>query len=536
MIRSLRLRIQIWNGLILAAVIVVFGCLFYAQQRHIILQSCEEEVRTNVAILANKLNAIPRNLLVDYLVSKAGDQLPVELRRKLVGFQRRGPEPNRPRRARDMPPPSTPPQKDWLGFIFGPPVDFITEKIEEFDRSLALPEAAFHQLGRRPQDQPYFAIFLFDGTPIKSTSYRLPLLPVVQSVDRLDSPVKELEITTIRQGAQLEAFAPANLGTTVVVGRDIQFDLDRLTHTGWWIAGSGLVTWVLGLAGSWFLSRGTTRPITSIGRVAAEISESQLHGRIDVDAMDVEFVELSETLNKTFSRLEAAIARQRQFTSDASHELRTPLAVLQAQQELALSKPRTPEEYQTTLKTCVRAVERMNQLVESLLLLARVDSNQDNSEFESFDISRLIENELKNVEISASTNQVKLINQSTPLVIEARKTQIRCVVNNLLTNAIASCSKDDEVTIAVHQVDQSVAVRVIDTGEGISREDMGRIFDRFYRVNKERSRKKGGLGIGLSLCKSIVEHHDGTIQVTSELGTGTEFEFLLPIRRSDLEM
>ncbi|MEL7498279.1 MAG: ATP-binding protein [Planctomycetota bacterium] len=542
MIRSLRVRIQLWNALILAVVIIAFGSVLYLQQRNSVLRSCQEELRTQVAVMVSRLNSVSPRKLVDYLIVRVGrEKLPQQTIQQAMMV----PGPGLPLQ---QPPPQQPPRRgpdesgrfgppgNWLSMMFGRShLDFIARRNAELDEALTLPASPYDEPGgRKAHDKAYFCIWVGDGVPVKSSIGSAAEFPAVfpgelNVTDDVNVEVEELSIRFRQNGIRLEAFAPANLGTSVLVGRDIGRDLGHLQRTGWWIFATGCLTWVLGLGGGWLLSRGSTRPIGAITRVAGEISESQLDGRIDVDEMDLEFVELSQTLNKTFSRLESAIERQRQFTADASHELRTPLAILQMQQQLALSKTRTPEEYQRTLKTCVRAVERMNQLVESLLLLARVDSGNIDEQRKCFDLGVMIQQEIENFEWVAREKDITLSEDAISLVVRAHDVQIRSVINNLLANAINYSPAGGIVKVSLSVDDQNAILRVCDAGEGIPADELDKVFDRFYRVNKERSRETGGLGIGLSLCKTIIEKHGGDITVTSETGEGSQFSISLPI-------
>lgn len=540
--------------MILAGVIVAFGSILYWQQRVSILQSCQEELRTNVAVLVSKLNSVSPRMLADYLVEKVGrEQLPAEAMRiaKMGPGGRRGPGPGPGGLGQDPPPthsageserdPANRPggRGNWWDMFDRPShEEFVSRKNAELNQALTLPTSPYDELRRRKaKDKAYFCIWVGDGVPVKSTvspnvlPHVSPTVTFPSELNAMDSSTdpEDLPVSFRQNGIRLEAYARADLGTSVLVGRDIGLELGHLHRTGWWIVGSGLLTWVLGLGGGWFLSRGSTHPIKAITRVAAEISESQLNGRIPTDQMDIEFAELSETLNKTFSRLEAAIERQRQFTADASHELRTPLAILQMQQQLALSKTRTPQEYQKTLKTCDRAVNRMNQLVESLLLLARVDSNRLQSEREPIDLGAIAEQELETFELLAREKKVKLSGQIHSLIVDGHEAQIRSVINNLLANAINYTNAGGSVSIQLERATDFAILSVKDTGEGIPQEELEKVFDRFYRVHQERSRETGGLGIGLSLCKAIIEQHEGEISVTSEVGVGSQFTFTLPL-------
>ncbi|MEM7454786.1 MAG: ATP-binding protein [Planctomycetota bacterium] len=565
MFRSLRTRIQIWNAIILALVIGTFGVLLYVQQRTRIMRSIDDEIRGAVAVLAGKLQAASPRILRDYLDTDP-DTLP-----EFPGPGSRDSRPGRPggpgRGNRGGP--DGPPGGPEDGPFFdgppagGPPVDGprrngprgdgpmrddpvldslppdaplpgmqgnrvrgLMEPLIKLHRDLHLPDTFHPRRMKEPHPLPYFYIWRADSSLVKSSRPEDIPFPEIGSTEERRPP---LEFKFRQRGTLREGFSPGAPGTVVLVGRDIAFDLHRLSTIGWWITLSGFGAWMIGLVGGWMLSRGSTRPIETITDVAADISGSNLSGRIDASMMDVEFAGLSRTLNETFERLQTAFERQRQFTADASHELRTPLSVLQTHHELALSKPRTPEEYQETIQTCQRAVERMNSLVESLLVLARVDSNEDAAKHANFELGNVLENEIEKLEPVMAKAGLNFSSSLVSATVAGDMHQVGRVVSNLLTNAIHYSESGDNVSVSMSSSDDYVTIDVEDSGTGIPDEELARIFDRFYRVDKERSRETGGSGLGLSICKSIIERHNGSISVESVAGKGSTFRVRLPL-------
>ena len=164
--------------------------------------------------------------------------------------------------------------------------------------------------------------------------------------------------------------------TRILVGRSIERDTAALARLAWQIALTGAGVLAVGLAGGWFLSRGVIRPIETMSQAASAISVANLTQRIDVREMDSELGGLARILNDAFGRLEAAFRQQSRFTADASHELRTPLSIIHTHLELALTKPRSAEEYREAIETCLRASQRMKTLVDGLLTLARADAGK----------------------------------------------------------------------------------------------------------------------------------------------------------------
>jgi signal transduction histidine kinase len=239
---------------------------------------------------------------------------------------------------------------------------------------------------------------------------------------------------------------------------------------------------------------------------------------------------LAGTLNSTFARLETAFAQQSQFTSDAAHELRTPVSIILTQTQSTLNKERSAAEYRETLEVCQRAAQRMRRLTESLLQLARMDAGQEAFRRETFDLAVIARNSVellrplaieKCVTIRADVAEAKCVGDSD---------RIAQVITNLLNNAINYNKPGGEIRLGVAMENDSVVLTVADTGVGISREDLPRVFERFYRGDKSRT-GSGNAGLGLAICHAIVAAHGGEMAVSSELGQGTTFTLRLPAAR-----
>lgn len=316
----------------------------------------------------------------------------------------------------------------------------------------------------------------------------------------------------------------------VLAGRNVHADFRDLRNLLYLLIGSGTAVFALGLLGGWSLSGATVRPIAEITRVASDLSETNLSDRIDLGETDAELQKLARTLNETFARLQSAFNRQVQFTADASHELRTPLSVVQIHQELALSKERTPEEYREAIETCQRATTRMNALVESLLTLARLDTDAAPVLKERVDIGALVWDCVEQVQLLADSKCIRSETQAAfDVYVDGSRSQLVQVITNLLTNAIAYSLSDAEVSVTVHQQSDEVVVSVCDTGDGIPAADLPHVFERFYRVDKQRTQDSGGSGLGLSISKKIMDAHGGRIVAESAVGEGSTFMLTFPV-------
>jgi len=286
---------------------------------------------------------------------------------------------------------------------------------------------------------------------------------------------------------------------------------------------------IAGLAG-YFLAGKAMKPIREIAAATKEITANNLEERIVVDVPRDEIGQLSETINEMLDRLSQSFNQVKQFTADASHELRTPLTILRGEVEIGLRGDRTAEEYREILISNLEEVERMSRIVSDLLLLSKADIGQESLAAESVDLHALVRELTGQFTVLAEQKKITLESRLEPVpAVVGDCLRLRQMAANLLVNAIRYTPPGGSITVRLHQQEAGgVALVVEDTGIGIPAEDLPRIFDRFYRVDKARSRQEGGSGLGLSIVKWIVDAHQGTIEVTSEPGIGTTFTVVLP--------
>jgi two-component system, OmpR family, sensor kinase len=281
------------------------------------------------------------------------------------------------------------------------------------------------------------------------------------------------------------------------------------------------------LTGAWWLIGRALQPVENISAAALKISSGDLSQRISVAETESELGRLAEVLNSTFARLDTAFAQQKQFTADASHELRTPLAVMISEAQTALARERNPADYRESLAACLDTAQKMRQLTESLLELARLDAGQEGLRMETNDLAAIVQNCMNLVSPLAASRNLQIHCDLAPASALCDATRMAQVITNLLTNAINYNRDGGEIRVAVRVATGGVILSVADTGQGIPATDLPHVFERFYRANKART--GGNTGLGLAISKAIVEAHGGAIEVSSREMVGTTFTVTLPM-------
>ena len=229
--------------------------------------------------------------------------------------------------------------------------------------------------------------------------------------------------------------------------------------------------------------------------------------------------------NRALQPLEESFRRVTQFTADASHELRTPVAIMQTTAEVALARPRTVAEHVQSWNAMVAQTERTARLIEDLLLLARADAGAGRLVFEDIDLAEVLRSVCSEISVLADTAGLRFSAEITGTSPHRGDEQaLHRLFTILLDNAIKYTPAGGKVAVALHDH----TITITDTGTGISAEDLPHIFDRFYRAAKDRSRKTGGSGLGLSIAQWIVAQHGGTIQVSSTPDQGATFTVQFP--------
>jgi len=284
------------------------------------------------------------------------------------------------------------------------------------------------------------------------------------------------------------------------------------------------------MVGYWVSTRALS-PVDALTRAARTIGGSDLSRRLEPLHTGDELQRLSDTLNEMLSRIEAAFSRITQFTANASHELRTPVSLIRTEAEIALRKSRTPEEYREALLHIQGEAETTTLMIEKLLTIARADTGREVLEMCSVDLrgagSRAADM-WRTVASSRSLGFLVSVTE-TELNVMGDKTALQQLLNILLDNAVKYTPPPGQISLLLDERGDQAVIRVADTGIGIASEDQGKIFERFYRADKARSRDFGGAGLGLAIALWIVQQHNGSIAVESTPGKGSAFEVHLPV-------
>ena len=334
------------------------------------------------------------------------------------------------------------------------------------------------------------------------------------------------------RGEYRESVHCSGFGDCVMAGRSVTADLAATHAFAWTLAGAGVTMLVLGFGFGWLFIGRAIRPIEEIANAATRIAGGNLSERIDLGNLDDELGRLARVLNSTFDRVEAAFARQQEFTSNAAHELRTPLAILISEAQTTLARQRSAEEYRETVEGGLETAQQMRRITETLLELARFDAADPAVARMSVDLADIAARCIDRVQPLADKDGIPIRRQLAPTPAFVSPERVEVVLLNLVSNALYYNKPGGEIAVTT-SCDKGFAVLTVsDTGIGISADDIPRIFDRFYRADKSRSRSQGHAGLGLAICKTIIEAERGAISVVSALHKGTTFTIHFPLAQA----
>jgi len=291
------------------------------------------------------------------------------------------------------------------------------------------------------------------------------------------------------------------------------------------------VALLLALIGGFFLAGRALSPVKAITRKAKEITADRLSERLPVQNPHDEIGHLTAVFNDTLARLENSFEQLRRFTADASHELRTPLTSIRSVGEVALQKPMDKNSCKEAIGSMLEETECLTRLVDNLLILARGDSGKAKLEARFLDINELVKEVVEELRILAEEkNQTLSSSFRSPLTAMSDGQTLRLAVSNILHNAIQYTPNSGCVEVLTAKAENGKAIiDIIDNGPGIPETERAKVFERFYRIDKARSRAHGGSGLGLAIDRWAVEVNGGTIAFLDKKGQGTFCRIVLPV-------
>ena len=312
----------------------------------------------------------------------------------------------------------------------------------------------------------------------------------------------------------------------------ILFQLVRAMQ--WTLVGGMIMAFLLALVGSWIAANRVTTPLHAITASARNISEGKFDEKIRVETRAAEMQDLAKNLNRAsdsfrekIDELERLTHLQSEFIGNVSHEVRNPIFAISGYLEALGSPSLQDDQRRRYADKGLLNLQRLNNLFNDLIEIARLEYREDMIKPSAFDLQELIEDSAEMLRPKAAEKGLDLVVENPPIFVDADRNRIRQVLVNLIDNAIAY-TDDGAVRCRVRRRLDKVRVEVVDTGRGIPEQHLDHIFERFHRVDPDRSRKSGGTGLGLSIVKQILQAHGETIHVESTLGRGTRFWFELP--------
>ncbi len=512
LLRSARFRLTLWYTLILALVLLIFSSIVYETAKNDLNAAVYASLRSRLTQVASTYNPQTGRLS---LALKGNEQVNRNTGAGIV---------ERKYAADEI-------------VLLVTPSGKVLQMTSIYGDSLSwLAPATVKMWTGRKKDQPPY---LFDNPPlgqVGTTNMQLYEIGNLQFYNLAGVSYEFDQAAIVSQQQRVVALL------VVGIPSDVSFWLADLLSV---FAMAAPLVLLLSIAAGYWLAGRAMRPVQAITHTARQISETDLHRRLKLKQRD-ELGELAATFDRMLDRLEAAFARQRQFTADASHELRTPLSIVDLEATRALAHDLAPQEYQQTITTIQQENKHMTRLVNDLLVLARADAGQNRIKHEEVDVSEIVVDTVER--LASLAQQAGMMIKVAPLpelTILGDRVYLVQLLTNIIENALKYGSgKGTYVDINLvqqHKRGQAWAVlSVSDDGPGIAREHLPHLFERFYRVDKTRTHSQelspgheqpAGNGLGLSIAQWIAQEHGGEIiTVRSAPGRGSVFEIWLPLQ------
>lgn len=377
------------------------------------------------------------------------------------------------------------------------------KKVENVIRSKRIPEGAFML-----ETRTYIRA---DRTDIDSYIFR------TVEEDRLSSYPLRIFLFPVRGPLILQ------------VGVSLEATAAQLNRLFFIMILTGSIIMLLASVGGSFIINRALHPVKSVVKTAEGITAEDLSLRIDLKNRKDEIGALVETFNSMIARLEKSINKIRQFSGDVSHELRTPLTIIRGEIEVLLRKDRPKKEYVTTLNSVLEESHRMEELIDGLLFLSRVEAMDRSKGREIVDLDEVLNAVIKFRSPTASNKNISIDAKIKPVQLKGNRELLERMTANILDNAIRYSNSGDHIEIELEKEKNTAKLQIRDTGIGIPEKSLPLIFDRFYVVDPSRSKETGGAGLGLSIVKWIAEYHNAEITVDSKVNRGTNFIVTFPL-------
>jgi two-component system heavy metal sensor histidine kinase CusS len=413
--------------------------------------------------------------------------------------------------------------------------EFLADKVRFLGVLLDSPRVDAHLLqeevewepAARQYGQVYVRLVGEGGGALMETPGMAALLPLEQFPPSAPLAALRGVDVTRRSGATFRVMAAA-VTPKQAKARAIQVAIDR-THEErllesyrralWLVLAIALVICVL--AGQRIARRGL-RPVADMADTARRIRSTTLHERMDTAGLPAELESLAATFNEMLGRLQESFERLARFSADIAHELRNPVNNLRGEAEVALGRPRSPEEYREVLASSLEECARLSRLIDNLLFVARAEDPQTQIVKEAVDVGGELEAVRDFYGAAAAEAGVSLqVRRAGAVTARLDRTLFQRAVGNLVANSLAHTPAGGEIVVAACRKNGGVDVEVRDSGSGIAREHLPHVFDRFYRADPARTAGSSRVGLGLAIVKAIAALHRGSVAVSSEPGKGT---------------
>lgn len=320
---------------------------------------------------------------------------------------------------------------------------------------------------------------------------------------------------------------------TVVVAGSLEPADDAVNRVMNALLVGGVLAVALAGLGAWFLATAALRPVERMRRQAADISEHQADSKLQIPTTRDEIAALGATMNELLGRLQGALARQRAFVADAGHELRTPLAILRTELELADNPARSQPELLEAIKSAGLEAERLGQLAEELLFLARSDDGESDLQFDLEPVVSLVDRSVQKFQPRADLIHATVtVTVDVGIVASLDASRFRRALDNLLDNALRYSGPGTTVEVRVVLVGTELIVEVLDEGPGFPEPFLPHAFERFRRADDARTRRDGGSGLGLAIVQAVAREHGGTAHAANRETGGAMVSLHLPAERT----